>query len=199
MKVLVIMCALLAFPCLAHADDVRAKTSDGKEVILHSDGTWTFAADATKAKKPRPTYLGNRGFFSLYAPETTWKRSDEPLNKDAEISLVNKEGTAWAVVIAERTQIPLPALKKVVINQWKAADPNAKIVLDETRVINGREFLCLKCELEAEGVPFSFYGCYYSCTDGTLQVITWCGRNLFAELKPDLDRFFNGVEVNAKK
>lgn len=199
MKTLFVVFALLAFPCLAYPDDVRAKTSDGKEVVLHADGTWTYAAEAGKAKKAKPNYSGKRGFFSLYAPDKVWKRSNEPLNEDAEVSFVNREETAWAVVIAEQTQVPLPALKKIVIDQWKTVDPDAKVVLDKVRVINGREFLCLKCELEAEGIPFAFYGCYYACTAGTLQVVAWCGQNVFEELKPDLDRFFDSVEVNEKK
>ena len=47
-------------------------------------------------------------------------------------------------------------------------------------------------QCQHKGIPFTYFS-YYCCADeGTFQVITWTGRNLFEEMKPALETFLNG-------
>ncbi len=41
--VLSLLFTFLAFSPISFADDIPARTQDGKDVILHEDGTWEFA------------------------------------------------------------------------------------------------------------------------------------------------------------
>jgi len=53
--------------------------------------------------------------------------------------------------------------------------------------------------VESEEVAFTFHGYYYSGEVGSIQVLTWTGRNLFKEVKPELEAFLNGFEIVEKK
>ena len=105
----------------------------------------------------------------------------------------------FALVIAERILVPLGTLKKGAVDNWRSVDKNVKVVLEEKRTVNGKEVLCLTAEVESEEVAFTFHGYYYSGEVGSIQVLTWTGRNLFKEVKPELEAFLNGFEIVEKK
>ena len=198
---------LLALPALVGADQ-KAKTEDGREVILRDNGTWVYAdaikKDTKKAgefKKEKTAtlqYKGKRGTFALHLVPGVWKKADESPNADAEVAFVHKDGDAMAMVIAERIQIPLETLKRVALENAKKADKDTKIIKEEKRTVNGKEVLCLIMNAKPEGVPITFYGYYYSGEQGAIQVLTWTGENLFQELKPELEAFLNGFEIVKK-
>lgn len=47
-------------------------------------------------------------------------------------------------------------------------------------------------------MKLTFYGYYYSGDEGSIQIVTWTGQNLFKEMKPELDAFLNGFEIIKK-
>jgi len=196
---LVFLTAAIMGTYCAEAQDKRAKTEDGKEVILRTDGTWTYVGEYKKDKKAALAYTGKRGTFAFHLLPDTWKKLDKVENADAEVGFAHKDGEAFALVMAERIQVPLATLKKIAVENWRSVDKNAKVVLDEKRTVNGKEVLCLAAEVESEGVAFTFFGYYYSSEAGTVQVLTWTGRNLFKEFKPELEAFLNGFEIIEKK
>ena len=194
---LVMLVCVLAFS-RASADEKRAKTTDGKEVILRDDGTWSYAPDSGGAKPDAPTYKGKRGTFALYLPPDAWKKQDRSNNKAAEVEFVHKDGDIFALVIAERIKIPLEILKKTVVGNLQAIDENAKVVFEEKRQVRGKEVLCMTMEATIQGFEAAYHGYYYSDDDGTIQVLTYTGRNMFKEAKPDMEGFLNGFDVVKK-
>ena len=85
------------------AEEQRAKTADGKEVILRDDGTWAYAApgkkdkpaaggEFKKDKKTELAYTGKRGNFTLSLVPDVWTQLDKPINPLAEVSYKNAEG-----------------------------------------------------------------------------------------------------------
>src|SRR6516225_7746219 len=98
----------------------RARTTDGKEVILRKDGTWVYADEAakgskdlakktesavpqfTKAKDAVEQYRGKRGTFALWLVPGVWNQSTNS-NESVEVQFRHKDGgEAIAMVIAER-------------------------------------------------------------------------------------------------
>jgi hypothetical protein len=202
---LVVACAL----ALLGADQ-KAKTENGREVILHDDGTWEYA-NAPKAptktggagefKKPAEAvlqYKGKRGTFALYLLPSVWRRVDNPTNPSAEVQFTRKDGDAFAMVIAERIAVPLDTLKAAALENMKKADKGAKILKEEKRVVNGKEVLCLTMNAQPVGVPITFYSYYYSGNEGSIQVVTWTGQSLFQEMKPEMENFLNGFSILEK-
>ena len=99
------------------------------------------------------------------------------------------------MVISERIAVPMSSLKDLALANAKQAAPDAHIVLDEKRIVNGKEVTCLQIEGTVQGIAFIYYGYYYGGPEGTLQVLTYTGKNLFAEFKPDLEDFLNGTQI----
>ncbi|QEL13410.1 hypothetical protein [Limnoglobus roseus] len=194
----------------ARAEDLRAKTADGKEVILKADGTWAYASEAkrepakkkgeyTKDAKAALAYTGKRGTFSLSLPPNTWKKMDKVDNEAAEAGFLHKDGDIYALVIAERIDVPLETLKRAVLQNIRTHDEDAKIVLEEKRTVNGKEILCLTFEATVTDIPVTYYGYYYSGDEGSIQILTYTGRKLFKEYKPDMEAFLNGFEIIKKQ
>src|SRR4051812_27330727 len=106
---------------IAQAADIRAKTADGREVVLKDDGTWTFvtateaekdASSSVKDKDATLTYEGKHKTFALYSKPGTWVKAEKPSNPSAEVMFIHTDGDIYAMVIAERISIPLEALKQ---------------------------------------------------------------------------------------
>src|SRR5438105_287981 len=97
------LAVLLSLPFLLGADQ-KAKTENGREVILHDDGTWTYL----KAPKPdKKTGAGNefkkdkqavlqyksrRGTFALHLIPGAWRKADKPVNPSAEVQFTHADG-----------------------------------------------------------------------------------------------------------
>jgi hypothetical protein len=151
-------------------------------------------------KDPKATlaYTGKRGTFELYLPSGSWKNLDIAGTDEAKVQFEDKDGNIYACIIAERIEIPLDTLKKMVVENARLVDKDAKIVFEERRVVNGNEVLCLTVEAEVEGVPITYHDYLYSGHEGTIQVMTGTGRNLFKEVKPQMEAFLNGFVISKK-
>ena len=208
---LLFLAAMACIPAFLGADR-RAKTEDGREVILRDDGTWIFADQAPKGtenvkkeagvfvKSPKSTqaYKGKRGTFAMSLVPNVWKKSEKPSNAVAEVEFVDNENDAYAMVIAERISIPLEALKNAAVQNMRAVDNDAAIVKEEKRVVNGKPVLAMIMNVKTQGAAFTFYSYYYTGDEGSFQVVTWTGQNLFKELQPELEEFLNGFEILKK-
>ena len=196
MKLIATLVLLLSMPALVGADQ-RAKTEDGRELILRDDGTWVYADEFKKDKAAVLQYTGKRGAFALHLVPGAWKK-DESRNAAVEVMLSHKDADAWAMVIAERIMITPEALKRHALEHARRADKDAKIVKEEKRVVNGKEVLCLIINVTRDGVPLTWYGYYYTGDEGSFQALTWTFQNVFQELKPELEAFLNGLEILKK-
>ncbi|MBW3539190.1 MAG: hypothetical protein KY476_02875 [Planctomycetes bacterium] len=185
--------------CGTGAQEQRAKTEDGKDAILEADGTWSDVGKYTKDKNATLAYTGKRGTFAMYLVPDTWKKLDEVDNEDAEVEFDHKDGDVYAMIIAERIMVPLNTLKKIAFDNIRALDESAKIAFEEKRTVNGKNVLCLTIEATVEGIPFTYHNYYYSGDEGSFQVMTFTGRNLFKEYKPEMEAFLNGFEIVKKK
>ena len=97
------------------------------------------------------------------------------------------------MIVAERLAIPLLKLKEIAVSNARAAAPDAKVVFEESRRVNDVDVLAMQMEGTIQGIAFTYYGYYYSGPQGSLQVLTYTGTNLFAEYKPSFEQFLDGI------
>ena len=206
MKKLLVIVLMACLQALLGAD-LKAKTGDGRAVILRDDGTWIFAdtpknalpaGNFTKDPRSKLAYTSKRKNFSLSLVPGVWKKAEKPGNEVAEVEFHDPENDAYAMVIAERIAVPIEALRDVAIQNLMALDPEATVVKEEQRTVNGKPMLALILHAKSSGTPITLYGYYYTGDEGSFQVVTWTGQNLFKELKPEMEAFLNGFEVLKK-
>jgi hypothetical protein len=181
----------------------KARTESGKDVILYPDGTWKYAPetaqqkrDSTYAKPASATasYTPDTGDFVIWYDESKWqmeKRSDDKGHTN--LKLLRSDG--YAMIISEGIPMPITNLKKIAIENAKFAAPDARIVSEETRMVNGKEVLAMVMDGTIEQVPFRYYGYYYSGKQGTIQFLTYTSQNLFDKYKKEFTDLLNGLEI----
>ena len=188
-----------------------AVTETGEQVILFKDGTWKYQNEEKQTETEIPT---NSIAFKKEAESTfllksnkvnvgfwinpkmwTFKKGNE---KDAaEYKLQLKAGDLYGMIISEKVEIPLETLKSIALNNGRKAAPDLKITKEEYRIVNGLKVLLLQMNGTMEGIKFSYYGYYFSNTNGTVQFVTYTSTNLIASYLPKIEVLLNGiVELN---
>lgn len=130
---------------------------------------------------------------AIFFDADKWQKGES--SGDGRLELTHKDGDGYALVVAERAQISLPILRKAALENAQKADPNARIVSEEKRVVNGREVMQLKMKATIEGVPIDYLGYYYTGKEGTVQVLTFTSENLTSEYQQDFEEFLNGLTI----
>jgi Tir chaperone protein (CesT) family len=110
-------------------------------------------------------------------------------------SFQHLRGDGYAVIIAERIEIPLDRMKEIALSNAREADPEVRITEEQHRRVNGTEVLLLRLEGKVNGIAFTYFGYYYGGPAGTVQVITYTGQNLFQEYRRDFEDFLNGFHL----
>ncbi len=208
-KIILILISLLAVS-LSKAQ-MKAVTETGEEVILYDDGKWKYLNEDQLSENEIPTNesifeRGEKSTFLLkssnldvgiYLNPKKWSFKKATNNPEAEYELQLKDGDLYGMVITEKVEIPLKTLKSIALENGKAAAPDLRIVKEEYRTVNGLKVLLLQMNGTMQGIKFSYYGYYYSNTDGTIQLVTYTAQNLLDSYRPDIEELLNGlVEIN---
>ena len=181
-----------------------ATTDDGRKVLLFPDGKWKFAAASTagaagraNTRSPAATERVEllRGAMAIFVDPAKWKKQP-PTDDLTKTTFHHSSGEAYGMIVAERLAIPLLKLKEIAISNARAAAPDAKVVFEETRHVNDIHVLVMQMEGTIQGIAFTYYGYYYSGSQGSLQVLTYTGTNLFAEYKGSFEEFLNGLTAS---
>ena len=190
------------------SEAVKARTTDGRDVILNSDGTWHYSEDRKASSladnglsqffKPKSATVllkGKRVKYGLWYNPNKWTVDENIDNGSAEYELTHVEGDRYIVIIPERIQIPLETLRIAAIANAKKIAPDTQVSFEEKRIVNDRELLCLKLNATIQGIPVSYINYYYSGKAGAVQVMAYTGQNLLDEYQSDLMDLLNGFEV----
>lgn len=213
---LIIFCGLFVFSCgqksmrdtnnstILH-NQTKAVTETGEEVILFNDGTWKYLNNDDSEKIDISTnskiFKKDEGSTFLLKSNTikigcwinpqkwSFKKSEEA----AEFEFELKKSDLYGMIITERTEIPIQTLKRVALENARSAAPDAEIVKEEYRNVNGLNVLLLQINGTIEGIKFTYYGYYYSNSDGTVQLITYTAQKLLSEYLIECEKFLNGL------
>jgi hypothetical protein len=208
MRILAAIPLLLAVAPTASAQaPTRATTEDGRKVLLFPDGTWK-----TQPASPAQTISGKafaraagatrriellRGGMALFVDPAKW--SQAPSEDPTKISFRHSTGEAYGMVVAERLAIPLARLKEIAISNAREAAPDVRVSFEESRRVNELEVLAMQMEGTIQDIPFTYYGYYYSGPQGSVQILTYTGSNLFGEYKAEFEDFLNGLVPGGRR
>ena len=192
-------CFLLLSPSsVCTQTSVRATTEDGKQVILRGDGTWQYAnpesGQHTKSATATTKLKAPFGDFVLWVDPAKWRQTKD--ENPGELYFRSVDGMGYAKVITDKIPLPLTSLKEAALENAKTQDPNARIVSEEDRIVNGHHVLCMQMEVSKANLSFEFYGYYYGGSSGAIQSVTWTLKDAFAANKSEFTEFLDGLEIN---
>lgn len=195
---------LLAVPL--HAQE-RATTANGRAVLLYPDGKWKYApalvesdkhkgADAVERNRPASATEKldlAKGKLALYYDPGKWK--PVPRNEPGRLSLLHNEGDGYSLILAERLEVSLDALRNIALQNALNAAPDARITSERRLKVNGVEVMELQIRGTIQSIPFVYLGYYYSGKEGSIQLLTYTASNLFDEYRDDFQELLDGFVV----
>lgn len=203
------LASLLWTPVLAE-DDLRARTRDGREVLLKEDGTWEFAPEksgsgeaseitgtVTKPEKAVLAHKGRLGTMSLWLVPGKWRKLPKPTNVDAEVQYQYIGQDLSAVVIHEDLEIGLEELADLAIGNFEGALTDIEVVLHEHRLVNGREMIAVRAIGKIGKAELMVCAHYASGDFGSIQVFIMVPRKRFEKYETDIEAFLAGMVVHA--
>jgi hypothetical protein len=189
----------------------KAVTETGEEVNLYDDGSWKYVNEDPVLEKEISTNTINfkkdkESIFLLKSKKFNvgfwlnpkiWSFEKSKDDSPAEYNLSLKGADLFGMIIAEKIEIPLETLKLLAVKNAMDAAPDMKIVKEEYRIVNGIKVLLLQMNGTMQGVKFTYYGYYFSNTNGSVQFVTYTSKKLFESYKSKMETLLNGiVEIN---
>lgn len=205
MKNLIIIGFLMLNANLIYSQ-INAVTESGNEVILYNDGTWAYLNDSINInnqipfnekeylKDAKSTFLvkSNKVNIGVWINPKNWNFSKGDDKDVAELKFQKKGEDLYAILIAEKMQIPIESLKEIAIDNAKTVASDVKIIKEEYRIVNGIKVLMMQISGTIQGIKFTYFGYYYSNTNGSIQLITYTGSKIFDDYYNDIELFLNG-------
>lgn len=207
MKILSLI-ALLVFSNVVFAQQM-AVTDTGETVFLFKDGTWTYESESdvnmvietneTPFEKNEDATFKVRSTVnntSIYINPKDWKFAKSSNNPDAEYEFVYQHGDLYAMSITEEIQIELEQLADLALLNLRAFAPNAKVVNQEFRTVNGERVLHMEFQGTGNGINFSYVGYYYSNEMGSTQLVVYTSTSLVPKYRSAIEGLLNGLTAN---
>lgn len=184
---------------------INALTSTGDEVVLYENGTWQYVNDSLNSSTIEvngiPYYKDNKSTFLIKSSKTNvglwinpkkWRFSKAPASSAAEYTFEIKNDDIQAMLITEKIEIPIENLIQIAYENALDAAPDAKIIKQEYRIVNGLDVIMMQITGTISGIKFIYYSYYYSNSSGSYQLVSYTSQNLFEASKKDMEEFLNG-------
>ncbi len=198
---------LIVFPTFLFTQEIVI-TNNGRKVVLNANGTWNYLTemeDSVVIQKDTLSFLktnsskgylkSETGKYAIWYQDKKWKVSTQRGSEATELALNRIKGDAYAMTICERIPIAFEYLKEIALENARTADPNARIVKEEYRRVNGKILLHLRIEATIKGIQATFLGYYYSSPELTLQFLTYTATALVKNYEQECYELLNGLEI----
>jgi hypothetical protein len=208
-----ITCFIFTLMYCSSLAQIKALTDNGDEVLLNSDGTWKYINDSNynankidtnkidflKSKEATFLVKSTKTNCGIYINPKKWFFEKSKATDASEYEFTLKNEDVYAMIVAEKIEMPIESLRLVALENAKEAAPDIKIINQEYRNVNGNIVLQMQMAGTISGVKFTFLGHYYSFPNGTIQFLTYTATSLFIEHKKELEDFLNGFVVLNQK
>ncbi len=203
---LTMMLCLFAFT--ANAGQI-ATTDKGEIVILNNDGTWSYQnAEAQKQveiKTNKTTFnkpagatfflksTRNKSAFWVDPKKWLFKKASDKSPSEYEFELKGMD--LYGLAVTEGIEVSLEALAQVAVENARDSAPDAQVVAQEYRMVNGIKVLYQQMNGTTKGMKLSWIGYYFSDKSGSTQFLTYTSTNLVEKYKAEIESFLNGFTV----
>ncbi len=215
MKRLFLIFILSSFFCSLKSQ-IKGLTESGREVALYENGTWKYITDSLRGNTDNSTELklNPNPFFKI--PTATFMIKSKVFNVGVGINPAKwkfhtpdggdealeyqfscKANDIYAMMLTEKTEIPLESMRNIALMNAQKAAIDARIVHEEYRTVNDKKILCLELHGTIQDIRFVYLGYYFTNANGTIQLIGYTSEKLFDQNKIEIENFLNGLtEIN---
>lgn len=186
---------------------INALTESGDTVLLYEDGSWKYAKEGQNEvseikinnqefkKDSKSTFLvkSKKLNIGIWINPKKWsfKKGDD--EGAAEYNFKMKESDIYAILIAEKVEIPVINLRGIAIDNAKDVAPDIKVIHEEYRTVNGIKVLMMQMAGTLQGIKFTYFGYYYSNENGSILLLTYTGTSIFDKHKKEMELMLNGL------
>jgi len=201
-----ILFSIVFLYALTATAQINAITESGDQVVLYEDGTWKYVDNATEeevaitenkknfTKNKKASFLvkSKKLNVGIWINPKKWSfvKGTEKDNYEYEFTLKGED--LYAMLIAEKVQIPLTSLIEIALNNAKNVSPDVRVIKKEYRTVNGVKVLMMQMAGTIKGIKFKYFGYYYSNSNGTIQLLAFTGAQLFDNYTDEIEDFLNG-------
>jgi hypothetical protein len=208
MKKLFFLTGLVICSALVSAQQ-SAVTQTGEQVILNDDGTWTYVNKDTinadeiltnpekYSKSDKSSFLLKSTRLSLgcYLDPKKWTFKKGEESDAAEYEINNIDDGLYGMMITEKLDLPLESLANIAIDNARDAAPDVRVNKKEYRYVNGLKVLMMRMTGTIQGIKFSYYGYYYSTSNGATQFLVYSSEEIVDQHIADIEELLNGFVV----
>lgn len=205
--IILTLCSITLYRSDAQA--MKATAEDGTKVLLFHDGSWIREGEKTETRnsaaftKPisaKNKVTGKRKSYEIWFDSKKWQLLDssKKSNDETEFEFAHIDGDIGAMLIFERIEMQIDGLKSVALENARNVAPDAEIIKEEYRSVNGIEMLYCQIKGTINTISFVYHSYYYVGKAGTIQFVTYTASNLFDDYKKDLDDLLSGLLILKK-
>jgi hypothetical protein len=132
--------------------------------------------------------------FGVWVDPATWKLNPHPVDL-FNLEFIDVGRIAYAALHAERAIVPLDTLPAIALKGFRTRAGDIKIVTQENRFISGKEVLFLTFAGDFNNAPAIIYGCYYSGSEGTVELIVTVPAQFAGRYKTTMEDFLDGLQI----
>lgn len=132
--------------------------------------------------------------MSLKYNPKKWKQL--PSNQEGHFQFSYSSGEGYAVVVPELLPIPTDSFPEIALATAQSTDPNAAIIFQEKRRVNGVDVWFIKTETTYNRRAVIYCGYYYGGKHSSVQVLTYTTKELLPKYERDFIEFLNGFSVS---
>ena len=165
------------------------------------DMAWSQIGPYTKRMPPWPGATGSvpgrlkiDSKVSLKYDPDQWRPTAPHV--DGQFAFSHSSGGGHALVISERTAVPLDSVEDVALANAQSVDPHARVVFRNRSWVKGVAFWFLKIEATVGTIPMVYWGYFYVGEGCTVQVITYTEKSQLPEYERGFTDFLNGLTVS---
>ena len=176
------------------ASQMVCKTPEGREVILDSNGKWSYAD--IKENRAVQNYTGMVESeivpLGLKFDSKAWKKLNNKLNDDAEFSFMTNNGKGFAFMLNEEAEVDPEFIKEIIVDVL-GENTKRQLIKEEDRVVNGIPIKYFEITIQKNKLLSRLMYYIYCGENATVQLVAFAAEKNFQKLKPQLEEFLNGL------
>ena len=185
----------------SYSQNIKATTQEGKEVILSPNGTWKYSQPniiktnskpALSTKSVKSTIVKG---FEFWMDGKKWIPAKKKDTENAEFQFNHSDGNCSIMIFSDKSYVPSDDYSKQFVDNLHSSSPEAKVVNEEKRIVNGQEVRFVSVDAVFDKITFRYFICFYSGKKGTTQIISYTAKDIFPEFEKEIVDFMSGFVV----